>query len=445
MWKSDRSSADPLSKKNIKEHLNTMTRTWKDNYVRFDNTPYIATDGLSSCDNEIKIVSSETISAITPPDKPPEPTVSSPSRVLFPMLNPFTKKPENDGKDSNKSNTLDDNAIKGTSIFHIPFPPRDSKASQTLERSNDLIPPTLNVAFSPILPPVNTASSEKECELLKAQAMAKKLQEENERLSFQVSKQKDLLKRSQVKYERVLNQMIRVKGEFQDLKSLYLESEIHAKRQEIRSEDFDGNLAYLKGELDLNCKVFEKELLAVILQYEEEISKISNALHDNYREKLQTELQKLKKFCDKMNPNNRDYEDEEGLKMQVLQLQTELVEEGVGESGAAEETREIRNRMQLLLKNVTDLERKLRGLTDEIENLEREKEQQCQKYEVLPTTKENSKQRWNNEKVKKTSSDTDQDLMDLHLEKETDTITSLLEKEKMRLKGESYIPKDESD
>ena len=101
--------------------------------------------------------------------------------------------------------------------------------------------------------------------------------------------------------------------------------------------------------------------------------------------------------------------------------------------------------MQLLLKNVTDLERKLRGLTDEIENLEREKEQQCQKYEVLPTTKDNSKQRWNNEKVKKTSSDTDQDLMDLHLEKETDTITSLLEKEKMRLKGESYIPKDESD
>ena len=101
--------------------------------------------------------------------------------------------------------------------------------------------------------------------------------------------------------------------------------------------------------------------------------------------------------------------------------------------------------MQLLLKNVTDFERKLRGLTDEIENLEREKEQQCQKYEVLLTTKENSKQRWNSEKVKKTSSDTDQDLMDFDLEKETDTIRSLLEKEKMRLKGESYIPKDESD
>ena len=99
----------------------------------------------------------------------------------------------------------------------------------------------------------------------------------------------------------------------------------------------------------------------------------------------------------------------------VLQLQIELVEEGVGESGAAEETREIRNRMQLLLKNVTDFERKLRGLTDEIENLEREKEQQCQKYEVLLTTKENSKQRWNSEKVNKTSSDTDQDLMDLDL------------------------------
>ena len=195
----------------------------------------------------------------------------------------------------------------------------------------------------------------------------------------------------------------------------------------------------------MKCKVFEEQLLEVILQCEEEISKISNALHDNYREKLKTELQELKQFCDKMNPNNRDDEDGEELKTQVLQLQIELVEEGVGESGAAEETREIRNRMQLLLKNVTDFERKLRGLTDEIVNLEREKEQQCQKYEVLPNTKENSKQRWNSEKVNKTSSDADQDLMDLDLEKETDTIRSLLEKEKMRLKGESYIPKDESD
>ena len=43
------------------------------------------------------------------------------------------------------------------------------------------------------------------------------------------------------------------------------------------------------------------------------------------------------------------------------------------------------------------------------------------------------------------SKTTDQDLTDLDLEKETDTIRSLLEKEKMRLKGESYIPKDESD
>ena len=76
-----------------------MSRTWKDNYVRFDDTPYIATDGPLSCDNEIEIVSSETISPIVPSDMFPEPTVSSQSRGLFPKLNHFTKKPENDGKD----------------------------------------------------------------------------------------------------------------------------------------------------------------------------------------------------------------------------------------------------------------------------------------------------------------------------------------------------------
>ena len=265
MWKLDRSSADPFSKENIKEHLNTMSPTWKDNYVRFDNTPHIATDSPSSCDNEIKIVSSETISEIGTSDMPPEPTVAIPSRGLFPTLNPFTKKPENAGHDSNKSSTLENDAIRGKSIFHFPCPQRDSKPSQTLERSNDLIPPTLRVDFSPILPPVNTASSEKEFELLKAQAMAKKLQEENERLSFQLSKQKDEMKLSQVKHERVLNEMIHLTGEFEDVNSLCLESEMHAKRQKIRNGDFEGKLEYLKGELDSKCKGFEEELLAVIL------------------------------------------------------------------------------------------------------------------------------------------------------------------------------------
>ena len=75
----------------------------------------------------------------------------------------------------------------------------------------------------------------------------------------------------------------------------------------------------------MNCKVFEEELLAVILQCEEEISKISNALHDNYREKLKTELQELKQFCDKMNPNNRDDEDGEELKRRLCNFKLSLL------------------------------------------------------------------------------------------------------------------------
>ena len=66
--------------------------------------------------------------------------------------------------------------------------------------------------------------------------------------------------------------------------------------------------------------------------------------------------------------------------------------------------------MQVLLKNLTDFEEKVRGLIDKIENLEREKEEQCQKSQVFLTTKENSNQRQNSDKVVDYSSDTDQDL-----------------------------------
>ena len=265
----------------------------------------------------------------------------------------------------------------------------------------------------------------KELELSTALQKSSKLEEENRKLCNQVSADSERHKKAQAYLRDTAPEMEELKLRLDDTK-------ISLGSEQLKSSDIETKCKHLEGELKLKTSVLEKELCDVKVQREEEIGRISERLREDFKDRLQKELQELRLTYDSnMEKNKGDIEIR--YEERLRQLKSELTIERLGRALSVEETKEIRGRMQVLIRKVAEFEEEIRSLKNKMEAITLEKEEQYAQYQSLLRAKDEFIKEVNEELAKQIKANEDLQQTTVALDMEIDVFRSLLDSEEMRL------------
>ena len=203
---------------------------------------------------------------------------------------------------------------------------------------------------------------------------------------------------SRTEYEHRTNQnkLTELLPELHDLRSRLNDTKEALDREYAKGVDLDKKCQQLEEELKLKMALLERELVDVKYQKETEINTIDGALHDEYEDRLQKELQELRdRYTDKMQ-ENRDYF-EERYQNRFRELQSELTRKHGSTAGSTQELKESRARIDALHRKISELERENLVLNQKIADMTQELNDQPSNHRAQLSSKDEETTRLINE------------------------------------------------
>ena len=267
--------------------------------------------------------------------------------------------------------------------------------------------------------------TKRDLDLLSAIDRANKLEEELRNLGNKMSREEDERRRTEDQLRNMISELENLRSRLDDARSTL-------DKEQLKGADLENKCQQIEDELQFKTSVLEKQLISVKLQKENEVSKLDVQLHDEYKDRLQKELQELRHIYDnKMEQNKGDFEIR--YEEKIRQLQSELAKERVERAGSVQESKEARARLEILLRKVSDFEEEIRSLNQKTAELMQEREDQRSQYQVLLNSKDDSIKRLNDELGTQIKTSEDLRQVKIALDMEIDVFRSLLDVEEERL------------
>jgi len=169
------------------------------------------------------------------------------------------------------------------------------------------------------------------------------------------------------------NQLEECLPEVHNLREKLAEAKRNLHEEQLKSADLENKCARLEEDLKFKMQTLEKELQEVKNRRELEITKMDSQRKEEYEDRLQKALEKLREVYDtKMLQNRKDVE--KTYEKSVGDLQAQLSKSRNSGVSTMQELKESKSRIVALSSKVNDLEAANLGLNQKISNLAQELE-----------------------------------------------------------------------
>jgi len=169
------------------------------------------------------------------------------------------------------------------------------------------------------------------------------------------------------------NQLEECLPEVHNLREKLAEAKRNLHEEQLKSADLENKCARLEEDLKFKMQTLEKELQEVKNRRELEITKMDSQRKEEYEDRLQKALEKLREVYDtKMQQNRKDVE--KTYEKSVGDLQAQLSKSRNSGVSTMQELKESKSRIVALSGKVNDLEAANLGLNQKISNLAQELE-----------------------------------------------------------------------